>query len=130
MIKHSKQRDAIEQFLAGRYDHPTAETVYLNLRQEYPKISLATVYRNLSLLSDLGNIQKIQVGNGPDRFDGRAEPHDHFLCSHCGSMIDLPTCESDHIDELAARDFTGIIEGHSILFYGTCPECLKSEGKE
>ena len=57
MLKHSKQRDAIEQFLATRYDHPTAETVYLNLRKEYPKISLATVYRNLSLLAELGNIQ-------------------------------------------------------------------------
>ena len=51
MLKHSKQRDAIEQFLATRYDHPTAETVYLNLREDYPKISLATVYRNLSLLA-------------------------------------------------------------------------------
>ena len=58
MLKHSKQRDAIEQFLATRYDHPTAETVYLNLREDYPKISLATVYRNLSLLAELGNIQK------------------------------------------------------------------------
>lgn len=64
MLKHSKQRDAIEQFLATRYDHPTAETVYLNLREDYPKISPATVYRNLSLLAELGNIQKIPTGNG------------------------------------------------------------------
>lgn len=69
MLKHSKQRDAIEQFLATRYDHPTAETVYLNLREDYPKISLATVYRNLSLLAELGNIQKIPTGkrSGPLR---------------------------------------------------------------
>ena len=58
MLKHSKQRDAIEQFLATRYDHPTAETVYLNLREDYPKISLATVYRNLSLLAELGIFRK------------------------------------------------------------------------
>ena len=98
MLKHSKQRDAIEQFLATRYDHPTAETVYLNLREDYPKISLATVYRNLSLLAELGNIQKIPTGNGPDRFDGRPEPHNHFLCDECGSMIDLQMNSIDHVD--------------------------------
>ena len=119
MLKHSKQRDAIEQFLATRYDHPTAE--------DYPKISLATVYRNLSLLAELGNIQKIPTGNGPDRFDGRPEPHNHFLCDECGSMIDLQMNSIDHVDEIAAQTFDGLIKGHSILFYGICPECLKKE---
>ena len=127
MLKHSKQRDVIEQFLATRYDHPTAETVYMNLREEYPKLSLATVYRNLSLLAELGNIQKIPTGNGPDRFDGRPEPHNHFLCDECGSMIDLQMNSIDHVDEIAAQTFDGVIKGHSILFYGICPECLKEK---
>ena len=118
MLKHSKQRDAIEQFLATRYDHPTAETVYMNLREEYPKLSLATVYRNLSLLAELGNIQKIPTGNGPDRFDGRPEPHNHFLCDECGSMIDLQMNSIDHVDEIAALFLmamvvAGIISGYS-----------------
>lgn len=116
MLKHSKQRDATEQFLATRYDHPTAETVYMNLREEYPKLSLATVYRNLSLLAELGNIQKIPTGNGPDRFDGRPEPHNHFLCDECGSMIDLQMNSIDHVDEIAAQTFDGVIKGlHFIL---------------
>ena len=130
MLKHSKQRDAIEKFLATRYDHPTAETVYMNLREEYPKLSLATVYRNLSLLAELGNIQKIPTGNGPDRFDGRPEPHNHFLCDECGSMIDLQMNSIDHVDEIAAQTFDGVIKGHSILFYGICPECLKKEKEQ
>ena len=130
MLKHSKQRDAIEQFLATRYDHPTAETVYLNLREDYPKISLAAVYRNLSLLAELGNIQKIPTGNGPDRFDGRPEPHNHFLCDECGSMIDLQMNSIDHVDEIAAQTFDGLIKGHSILFYGICPECLKKNNNK
>lgn len=130
MLKHSKQRDAIEQFLATRYDHPTAETVYMNLREEYPKLSLATVYRNLSLLAELGNIQKIPTGNGPDRFDGRPESHNHFLCDECGSMIDLQMNSIDHVDEIAAQTFDGVIKGHSILFYGICLECLKKEKEQ
>ena len=127
MLKHNKQRDAIEQFLATRYDQPTAETVYMNLREEYPKLSLATVYRNLSLLAELGNILKIPTGIGPDRFDGRPEPHNHFLCDECGSMIDLQMNSIDHVDEIAAQTFDGVIKGHSILFYGICPECLKEK---
>ena len=57
MLKYSRQREAIKTFLAGRYDHPTAETVYLGIKEEFPNISLGTVYRNLSLLSDIGEIR-------------------------------------------------------------------------
>lgn len=127
MLKHSKQRDCIQAFLATRYDHPTAETVYLNIREQFPKISLATVYRNLSLLADLGEIQKISTGNGPDRFDGIAEPHNHFLCNCCGNVIDLEMDSITHIDEIAGKSFTGKIEGHSIIFHGICPDCLKKD---
>ena len=84
MIKYSRQRDSIKNFLENRYDHPTAETVYANIRQEYPNISLGTVYRNLALLSELGEIQKISTGIGPDRFDGNPRPHYHFFCRKCG----------------------------------------------
>lgn len=58
MIKRSRQREAIRQCLTGRYDHPTAETVYMSIKDEFPNISLGTVYRNLSLLSDLGGDSK------------------------------------------------------------------------
>ncbi len=124
MIKHSKQRDCIQAFLATRYDHPTAETVYMNIRKELPHISLATVYRNLALLSDMGEIQKISTGNGPDHFDGNAAPHNHFLCSRCGSLIDLDMDNISHVDQIAGKTFSGVIEGHKILFYGCCPDCM------
>ena len=84
MIKYSRQREAIVQYLTGRTDHPSAESVYQALRQTHPNISLGTVYRNLSLLSDLGEIQKITVNEGPDRFDGNPAPHYHFSCRGCG----------------------------------------------
>ena len=64
MIKHSEQRDCIQHYLSTRLDHPTAEMVYMGIRDELPNISLATVYRNLSLLSDLGEIRKISIGKG------------------------------------------------------------------
>ena len=63
MLKYSRQRESIKKFLMTRTDHPTAETIYENLRKEYPKISLGTIYRNLSLLTDIGEIQTISQGS-------------------------------------------------------------------
>ena len=125
MIKYSRQRECIKQFLADRYDHPTAETVYLNVKKEFPNISLGTVYRNLSLLAELGEIQKISTGIGPDRFDGNPTPHYHFVCSQCGSVIDLEMDGIDHINIIAANQFDGEIDGHITYFYGKCSNCLK-----
>lgn len=123
MLKHSRQRESIKNFLAARYDHPTAETVYQNIRKEFPNISLGTVYRNLSLLSDIGEIQKLSTGIGPDRFDGNPDPHYHFMCNGCGAVLDLAVTGLEHINILAAQNFDGEIEGHITYFYGKCPAC-------
>lgn len=127
MLKYSRQRESIKNFLSTRYDHPTAETVYLAIRQEYPSISLGTVYRNLSLLSDIGEIQKIANGTGPDRFDGNPAPHYHFFCTECQSVLDLQMESIDHINTIAAAAFEGTVEGHITHFYGLCPDCKKKK---
>lgn len=119
MLKYSKQRESIKNFLVTRYDHPTAETVYLNIRKEFPNISLGTVYRNLNLLAEIGEIQKLSPGIGPDRFDGNPAPHYHFICRHCGCVMDLTVSGLDHINILAGQDFDGEIEGH--ITYSTVP---------
>ena len=127
MIKHSRQREAILLNLSKRYDHPTAETVYLDIKQEFPNISLGTVYRNLSLLSDLGEIQKIVTGAGPDRFDGNPMPHYHFRCRSCQCVMDIPMETQLDINKTASHHFPGIIEGSVTQFFGLCPECAKKE---
>lgn len=126
MIKYSRQRESIKNFLAARCDHPTAETIYVNMKKEFPNISLGTIYRNLSLLSELGEIQKLSTGIGPDRFDGNPKPHYHFICNSCGCVLDLEVANLDHINILAGQNFGGEIEGHIAFFYGKCPSC-KSE---
>lgn len=125
MLKYSRQRESIKKFLMTRTDHPTAEMIYENLRKEYPKISLGTVYRNLSLLTDIGEIQTISTGVGPDRFDGNADPHYHFICRKCGQVIDLKLQELDHINLLAQHEFLGSIESHTVFFYGKCEDCAE-----
>ena len=110
MIKRSRQRDAIRQNLMNRYDHPTAETVYMDIKKDFPNISLGTVYRNLSLLSDLGEIQKITTGVGPDRFDGNPRPHCHFQCRTCGDVLDIHFEHQQELTNHAAKNFPGVIE--------------------
>ena len=124
--KHSKQREMIMEFLMTRKDHPTADTVYMNVRQQNPNISLGTVYRNLTLLADTGEILRLRVGDGVDHFDADTSPHYHFICSKCGSVIDLEMESIDSITEVAEKHFGGHIAGHVTYFYGTCENCLDS----
>ncbi len=123
--KHSKQRDMIMNFLMTRKDHPTAETIYLNVRQENPHISMGTVYRNLTLLAESGEILRLSMGEHMDRFDADTSPHYHFICSDCGAVIDLDMESIESISEIAANHFKGKIAGHVTYFYGTCEECTK-----
>ena len=123
-IKHSKQRDSIKAYLASTTEHPTADTVYLHVREEFPHISLGTVYRNLNLLADIGEAVKITTPDGADRFDGNTHPHYHVLCTKCGSVIDLEMEALTSINEVAENHFPGKIESHTALFFGTCEGCL------
>lgn len=122
-LKHSKQREMIKDFLMSRYDHPTADVVYMNVRQQNPNISLGTVYRNLTLLADIGEIQRLRLGDGVDHFDADTSPHYHFVCSNCGRVIDLKMDSIDGIRDIAAKDFDGSITGHMTYFYGSCSQC-------
>ena len=122
-LKYSRQREMIKDFLMTRKDHPTADLVYSNIRQECPNISLGTVYRNLTLLADLGEIQRLRVGDGIDHFDADTSPHYHFICSDCGAVIDLEMDCIDSIMNVAGKHFGGSIQGHFTYFYGRCPKC-------
>lgn len=130
MLKRSRQREAIQRCLLDCQDHPTAETVYLRIKDELPSISLGTVYRNLSLLAELGEICKITTSGGPDRFDGNTEPHSHFICRCCGCVMDIPLPPQENLIALAAADFDGRIERHTIRFTGLCPDCLHNKISE
>ncbi len=124
-LKYSRQREAIKEFMMTRKDHPTADVVYMNVRQEFPNISLGTVYRNLTLLSDMGELLRLRVGDGVDHFDATTTPHYHFICQECGSVSDLDLSDMQTINEIAGKDFNGRIDGHVTYFYGACKHCLK-----
>ena len=125
-LKYSRQREAIKEFMMTRKDHPTADVVYMNVRKEFPNISLGTVYRNLTLLSDMGELLRLRVGDGVDHFDATITPHYHFICKDCGAVTDLELPIMHSIDTVADKSFNGRINGHVTYFYGTCEHCIKT----
>ncbi len=120
--RDTRQRRLVLQAVQSRRDHPTAEQIYEAVRAADPRISHATVYRNLSCLSEDGLINHVRVP-GADRYDLRTEPHYHMVCIKCGKVIDAPFPYKASIDqEMTARSGCCIIR-HHLIFEGICPAC-------
>ena len=123
MIKYSRQRESIVNFLASRTDHPTAETIYQNIKKEFPNISLGTVYRNLAQLAENGDILKISTSANKEHFDGFVHRHFHFVCNKCDKIYDVDLDGMDEIKNQAAEKLNADIEDYSLIFYGICENC-------
>lgn len=127
-LKYSRQRESIKANLMNRTDHPTADALYLSIREEFPNISLGTVYRNLNLLVELGEIIKFSAGDGSEHFDFTTDQHYHLICKTCGKIHDLPVSLVRDTNELLTESIPGRIDSHSLFFYGVCEDCLKANG--
>jgi Fe2+ or Zn2+ uptake regulation protein len=128
-MKYSKQRELILHTVLENPIHPTADTVYEQVRQVNPRISLGTVYRNLNFLSELGILKKISMPVGSDRFDGRLDDHYHMICDCCGQVFDV---ECDALQELDSQimHLQGFqVLKHHLILSGICRDCRESQGK-
>lgn len=127
------QRNTVQQkIIAGQLaklhgSHPTADEVYRSMKDEYPSISRATVYRNLNKMSDNGQALKVRVSSGADHFDDTLRPHYHVVCAKCGRVddveVDLPSSVTESLDKATAPGFT--ITGYELLFCGLCSACAQ-----
>lgn len=124
-LKYSRQRESIKACLSARTDHPTADMIYMDIKEEFPNISLGTVYRNLNLLSELGEVQKLSCGDGKDHFDWNTAPHYHFICKCCGAVLDLPIFPHEDLECQAQEALGGTVDSHTVYFYGCCARCKK-----
>lgn len=129
MLKRSRQRDAILEYLNSTTSHPTADQIYSHVREKFPNISLGTVYRNLSLLTAIGEVRKLSFGDDVDHFDANTAPHCHILCTCCNRIEDFYYPFPDTLDQTAGDHYEGRIFGHSILFYGLCRECAQKSSQ-
>ena len=122
----TRQKEAILRAALHSGDHPTADMIYAAVRQELPRISLGTVYRNLQRLVEEGrmSLAPVQDESGRSaRFDPEVRPHDHFVCESCQRIFDMPREEGGGVD---LRSFTrkGFrVTSHTLSLYGVCARC-------
>ena len=125
-LRNTKQREEVLNAVRTLMYHPTAEEVYLDVSRKNPSISKGTVYRNLNLLTQLGEISKISMpGSEPDRFDHITEEnHHHALCGCCKRLFDYELDEELHYEgHVIDKDFT--VEKSQLILTGICKDCLE-----
>ena len=127
--KHFRKRDAVLNSLRSTKAHPSAEMLYEKLKPEIPDISLATVYRNLSLFKKQGLAMSVATVSGVERFDGNTEPHVHFVCTGCGKVVDLHRLEVPAGLTAEAESTTGCqVSSCQLTFHGMCTACQNKIG--
>ena len=127
-MKYSWQRQIILETIQEHKEHLSAQQIYGYARERCPHISLGTVYRNLNLLADLGQIRRVPIPGQPDHFDSTLEQHAHFRCTQCGAVFDLPVASD--FDPCTAADPCGCrLTGYELVFSGVCAECCAAEKK-
>ena len=130
MVKQFRKRNAILEYLQQTDEHPAAEMVYNSLKAQMPDISLATVYRNLAMFRQQGQIMSIGTVGGVERFDGNTAPHVHFVCNGCYRVADLhsmPVPES--LSREAERITGGQVNDCQLTFTGLCAGCVENYSK-
>jgi len=124
MKLNTEQKRIVWEELASVKSHPTADEVYEMAKRRLPRISLATVYRNLERMADDGEILRLSMPGRKMRFDARTEDHCHLRCERCGSVIDLESEEVESaMSALAALKGVNGIKSFSLELRGLCPSC-------
>jgi len=129
-MNFSKQRKQILETLQENVVHPTAEYLYDILKEKNPKISLATLYRNLNQLANAGMIKKIDGLEPSAHFDHNTHPHYHFICDNCHKVFDINANIAPDIISKTENETGFYIKEHDIVFHGLCRECLNSKGEK
>ncbi len=122
-LRQSKQRNRILELLRSTGSHPTADWLYDQLKKEFPRLSLGTVYRNLSTLIDQGLVKKIHFGSTFDRFEANIQPHYHLICESCGTILDFEMPIYDDLNQQAKQLTNFNIRHHKLEFFGMCESC-------
>lgn len=120
--RNTKQRQLILDLVRSSCDHLSADQIYLDARAIDDKISRGTVYRNLNLLVQNGELLHVKISDA-DRFDCRLDFHHHVLCTECSTVRDVPLSYHGELDPEVASKTGYIIEKHSTVFEGICPDC-------
>jgi len=137
-LKVTNQRIIILEVLENRpNEHLTAEEIYECVKEKYPEIGLATVYRTIQLLSELNLIDKLNLGDGYVRYEiGKQENkdgchhHHHLICTSCGKVLTFQDDLLETLEQKIEETMGFFVTDHEAKFYGYCEDCRKSGNQD
>lgn len=122
-VRMTPQRHAILAYLINTMSHPTADEIYQALADQFPNMSVATVYNNLRLFKEAGLVQELTYGDSSSRFDANLEEHYHVICRQCGKIVDFHFPSLVHVEEAASKATGFKVDSHRMEVYGYCSSC-------
>lgn len=127
--KITPQRLAIVKILAKSQGHPSVEDIYDRIKNDFPTMSLATVYRNIVLIKSIGEVLELGFPDGSNRYDGNTPtPHPHVICVRCKKIVDPDIDSLDEIKNAVAAETNFKILNHRLDFFGICSSCMGGSG--
>ena len=125
--RNTTQRRILLEEIRSSRRHPTAAELYDAVRDRLPHISLGTVYRNLDLLTEAGEIRRLGGAGQEARFDGVTETHSHLRCRICGRIEDAAEASDVSVQSQIASSSGWLLSGPRVEFEGICPDCLMTD---
>ena len=126
--KFSRKGGSVYEALCRTKAHPSAETLYQELKKTYPNLSRTTVYTNLNRLQAEGSVTCVGVVDGAERYDANTLPHPQFFCERCGAVIDVEGLpELQHLIQEAEAHNAFRVRGFELSFRGLCEACAAAE---
>lgn len=128
-LRNTRQRQMVLDVMKEGLNHPSADEVYLKAREKDDRISRGTVYRNLRILTETGDLMLVRTRSA-DRYDITTSKHCHFICMECDRVFDAPIPYHEEYD-MEVEKVTGYkIERHRTIFEGYCSDCMKKKAEE
>lgn len=123
--KITPQRMAIVTILSKNEGHPSVEDIHDQIKEYFPTMSLATVYRNIVLIKSLGEVLELGFPDGSNRYDGnKPYPHPHVICTKCKKIVDPDLDSLDNVTKEVAKETGFKILNHRLDFFGICSDCM------
>jgi Fur family peroxide stress response transcriptional regulator len=120
------QRIAVLKILAFSEGHPSVENIYEKVKKDFPTMSLATVYKTVTLLKELNEVLELGFPEGSNRYDGnKPYPHPHLICTNCKKIVDPDLASLADMTQELVSDTGFQIINHRLDFFGICPDCQK-----
>lgn len=122
-LKLTPQRIAVYKYLKGTKEHPSAEAIYDAIKEDYPTMSLATVYKALKTLVEVDLVQELNVGEGNFRYDGATSSHPHIHCLKCGKVEDILGINFSNLNDEIKEHTDYEVLSNQVYFFGLCKDC-------